>query len=123
MRLSPFAARFVSMAVGLGFALAALLPTPAAAEQRGAPPSPPPPASPPPPSAPVSAPVLAKWGESNIANLRAMARPGDLAAPAAATPGSGQLEAAAIARLRDGKVIDLLREGSMGGGAGGGAPQ
>lgn len=109
MRLSPFAARFVGMAVGLGFALAALLPTPAAAEKRGAPPS------------PVSAPVLAKWGESNIANLRAMARPGDLAAPAAATPGSGQLEAAAIARLRDGKVIDLLREGSMGGGAGAGA--
>lgn len=115
MRLSPFAARFVSMAVGLGFALAALLPTPAAAEQRGAPPSPASPAS------AVSAPVLAKWGESNIANLRAMARPGDLAAPAAATPGSGQLEAAAIARLRDGKVIDLLREGSMGGGAGAGA--
>lgn len=67
-----------------------------------------------------------RWGEANEANLRAMARPADLAAPAASSPASGRLDAAAVTRLLDGKVIDLLREGGTqggGAGAGGGAPQ
>lgn len=93
-------------------ALAALA-TAAAADQ---------PAAPAPPQAP------ARWGAANAANLKAMARAGDLAAPAAATLGSGQLEAAAVQRLMEGKVIDLVREGSQGsqggqGGQGGGSPQ
>ena len=76
-------------------------------------------AEPPPPAG-------VRWGEANAANLRAMARPADLVAPAAATPGNGRLDTDAVTRLLDGKVRDLLREGgTRGGGNGGsgGAPQ
>lgn len=69
------------------------------------------------------APVLPRWGDSIATNFKAMARPADLLAPAATSAGSGHLDAAAIARLRDGKVTDLLREGSTGGPATGGGPQ
>jgi hypothetical protein len=67
-----------------------------------------------------------RWGEANAANLRAMARPADLTAPAPASAGNGRLDADAVTRLLDGKVTDLLREGgTRGGGDGGtgGAPQ
>jgi hypothetical protein len=73
------------------------------------------PAPPAPPSPP------ARWGMANAANLKAMARPEDLAAPAATSPGNGHLDSAAVQRLMDGKVTDLIREGSTGGAAGGGA--
>lgn len=63
----------------------------------------------------------ARWGTANAANLKAMARPEDLAAPAATSPGNGHLDAAAVQRLMEGKVTDLIREGSTGGTAGGGA--
>jgi hypothetical protein len=72
------------------------------------------------PAAPRSPPP-ARWGTANAANLKAMARPEDLAAPAATSPGNGHLDAAAVQRLMDGKVTDLIREGSTGGAAGGGA--
>lgn len=60
-------------------------------------------------------------GKANDANLRAMARPADLAAPAPTTPGNGRIDAAAVQRLLDGKVTDLLREGGTQ--SSGGAPQ
>lgn len=60
-------------------------------------------ADPPPAAKPV-------WGKANDANLRAMARPEDLAAPVPLGPASGQLEAAAVARLLTGKLRDLQRE-------------
>jgi hypothetical protein len=56
------------------------------------------------------------WGEANAANLRAMARPADLVAPAPATPGHGRIDALAVQRLLEGKVTDLLREGGTQGG-------
>jgi hypothetical protein len=67
-----------------------------------------------------------RWGEANAANLRAMARPADLATPAPASAGNGRLDADAVTRLLDGKVTNLLREGGTRGGAdggNGGAPQ
>lgn len=73
-----------------------------------------------PPAASVAAP---RWGDADKTNFRAMARPADLAGPAAGTPGNGRLEAAAVARLLDGKVIDLKREGGSAGGTGNGGPQ
>jgi hypothetical protein len=63
-----------------------------------------------------------KWGAANEANLRAMARPADLAAPAPATPSNGRIDAAAVQRLLDGKVTDLRREGGTQAG-GSGAPR
>lgn len=75
------------------------------------------------PAAPAA--PAARWGTADAANFRAMARPEDLIAPAAASPGIGHLDAAAVQRLMDGKVTDLAREGSTGGvaGAGAGAPR
>lgn len=58
-----------------------------------------------------------RWGKASEDNLKAMARPGDLVAPAAGTAGNGRLDAAAVTRLLEGKVIDLKREGSAAGGS------
>ena len=76
----------------------------------------------------LAAPVLADppppkpgWGDANAANLRAMARTADLANPVPLSPASGQLEAAAVARLLAGKPKDLARENA--GPPAGGAPR
>lgn len=74
-------------------------------------------ADPPPPAKPAHT----VWGKANEANLRAMARPEDLALPAPIGPASGALEAAAVARLLAGKPKDLLRENA--GPPAGGAPR
>ncbi len=77
-----------------------------------------------PPQLPAAAPITA-----NDHNLARMARPADLAAPAPASPGNGQLEAAAVARLLADRAKDLRREGTQqggngtGSGTGGSAPQ
>ena len=68
----------------------------------------------PPPAKPV-------WGKANDANLRAMARPQDLANPVPLAPASGQMEVAAVMRLLAGKPKDLVRENA--GQSAGGAPR
>ena len=52
-------------------------------------------------------------GCANEANLRAMvAAPADLLQGRVLSPADGALEAAAVERLRAGKVKDLIRDGS-----------
>jgi hypothetical protein len=73
---------------------------------------------------PVPARATVPWGKANAANLAAMARAGDLARPVPLGPASGQLEAAAVARLLADKAKDLRREAdAQAGGTSGGAPR
>lgn len=73
------------------------------------------PASARPPRAAAVAPPPSQFGRASEDNLKAMARPADLVAPAADSAGNGRLDAAAVTRLLDGKVIDLKREGAAAG--------